>query len=169
MNQQWPLRFTHKHHSWFSKGRVDPEESMRLCYMLFLGAISISVCQDARSLVQQCQNSKHKSSSVLQSSSNSQASAESARVSRSNRGQQRCQEKFSAVPFPMKWRSVKTQDHQSITRLVPQAHCHSPLSPIYTPKHHVSSRGSCINKTPRESISWHIQKLPLHSANRPKS
>lgn len=53
-----------------------------------------------------------------------------------------------------------------------QAHCRCPLNPIYTPsKHQVSSHRSCPSKIPHESVSvsFCIQKFPLHSVNWPES
>jgi hypothetical protein len=86
------------------------------------------------------------------SSRNSQASAESTRVSWNNLNQLGCQETFSPVPL-----SMKTGDWWIVAKIAMQAHCHT-LS-----QHHESSHRSCLHQTPcHDSITWHIQKLPLH-------
>ena len=53
---------------------------------------------------------KHKSAAVSQSSRNSQASNELARIRESDQDQPRGQEKFSAVPLSMKWRFREDDD-----------------------------------------------------------
>lgn len=98
--------------------------------------------------------------------------SEMARVSRSDQNQQECLLKFSVAPLSTLWRSVKTEDQPSVTRLASQTLCHCPLSPIYTlsnitwcpstglasAKHHVSQHHVTRRKT---STSPHLQKLWL--------
>jgi hypothetical protein len=85
---------------------------------------------------------------------------------RSDLDQQGCQEKFSAMPLSMKWRSVKKMwDELKVAKLAMQASCHCLWSRIYTLSSHQSCLTTwvCLIKTPHESISWH------HPANLPKS
>lgn len=56
---------------------------------------------------------------------------------------------------------MKIQDQRSIIKLVMQAHCHCPLSPIYIlSKQYISSHGSCLSKTTAESVrAKHLMNL----------
>ena len=85
---------------------------------------------------------------VAQFSRNFQASTKSVQVIGSDQNQLEWQEKFSAMPLSMKWRSWRTQNQWSIARLWKNAIIESMtlLSPIYIlSKQYISSRESCLH------------------------
>ena len=79
--------------------------------------------------------------------------------------QQGHQEKFSAVRFSSKQRSMKTRDQEALQRQSCKGRFHGSLGFIYSPsKHHMSSTASprvCLSM--RICLSWH------HPANQPES
>lgn len=132
---------------------------MELFGSSFLGGDS-NLCQDARSPVQQCQESNQQwwndpaetARPLLMSSS------------WDDQNQPGCQEKFSATPLSRKQRSAKSQGQRSVGKLAMQAHHHCLLSPFYT-----LSKITCPPMGPASakhhmSLPHHMTqpKLPLH-------
>jgi hypothetical protein len=71
------------------------------------------------------------------------------------------QEKFSAVPLSMRWRSGKTPDQWSVARLVMQAPHHCPLTSIYLSNISCPRTGLLQQNTTWVCIPWHSQTLSL--------
>lgn len=94
--------------------------------------------QDTRHPVQLCQDTRHNSAVAAWQSRNRQASSKSEWVWWTKQNQLGGQEKFSATPLSVKWRSAKTWQ-QSVARLIVQAHSHFPQVPLIL-------HGSCLSK-----------------------
>lgn len=93
------------------------------------------------------------------SSRNRQASTKLTCVSKSNQDHLGCQEKLSAMPLSAKQRSVKMQDKRSVAKLASKHAVALYCTHYYTlSKHHVSSHGSYLSKTPCESASPDISR-----------